>query len=260
MIPKKQIGWSQENSLLWEISKQLDKTITTLHTTGTVITTTTIVPITTTTTTADPCPNCVQGTVNINGQIWDTCNLNVETYRDGTVIPQYTGNNAGWASLTTGAWCYHNNDPANEAIYGKLYNAYALLGIYDAASLADPLLRRTFAPIGKRIPTNTEWSALTTFLGGQAVAGGVIKQAGLCHWETPNTGATNLSGFTALGAGNRSGISGTFGGIKLVGIWWSSTQQSVGLNFNYSVDYSNTTLLQSFATWDWGFSVRCLND
>jgi uncharacterized protein (TIGR02145 family) len=206
------------------------------------------------------CLDCIQTPVTIGTQIWDRCNLNVETYNDGTtLIPQIT-DTTEWANATSGAWCYHNNDPANESTYGKLYNGYAVLGIYDAASLADPGLRKTLAPVGKRIPTNTEWNTLITFLGGDSVAGGKMKEKGRCHWLNPNTGATNESGFTALGAGNRNATNGLFGGFKLVGQWWSATSQSNGLNFNYSVDYSNTNFLQSFATWDWGFSVRCLND
>ena len=68
-------------------------------------------------------------------------------YRDGTPIPQVTDPTA-WANLTTGAWCYYNNDPANGAIYGKLYNWYAVAGIHDAASLNNPSLRKQFAPQG----------------------------------------------------------------------------------------------------------------
>ena len=214
---------------------------------------------TNTPTPTNPCQNCIQVPVEIGTQIWDKCNLNVTTYSDGEPIPQVTGTTE-WTNLTTGAWCHFDNDPANEPIYGKLYNGYALLGIYDAASLANPLLRKTFAPVGKRIPTNTEWNDLRTFLSGQTVAGGKMKEEGLCHWNTPNSGATNESGFTALGAGNRNSTNGLFGGFNLIGIWWSSTPQSSGLNFNYSVEYSNTTLLQSFALWEWGFSVRCLID
>jgi uncharacterized protein (TIGR02145 family) len=228
--------------------------------TNTITPTNTVTPTNTTTPTVtptNPCPNCVQSGVTIGTQIWDRCNLNVATYSDGTPIPEVTGATE-WANLTTGAWCHFDNNPLNEPIYGKLYNGYALLGIYDAASLADPNLRKTLAPVGKSIPTNTEWNDLRTFLGGQTVAGGKMKQEGLCNWNIPNSGATNESGFTGLGAGNRNATNGLFGGFKLVGQWWSSTLQSNGLNFNYSVDYSNTTFAQSFALWEWGFSVRCL--
>ena len=68
--------------------------------------------------------------VTIGTQIWQSTNLDVTTYRDGTPIPQVT-DPTQWANLTTGAWCYYNNDPANGTIYGKLYNWYAVAGIHD---------------------------------------------------------------------------------------------------------------------------------
>jgi uncharacterized protein (TIGR02145 family) len=104
-------------------------------------------------------------TVNIGTQIWTTTNLNVDTYSDGTPIPQVT-NPTAWTNLTTGAWCYYNNDPALGAIYGKLYNWYAAVGIYDAASLADPTLRKNLAPTGYHIPTDPEWTTLTAVGSG----------------------------------------------------------------------------------------------
>ena len=88
------------------------------------------------------CIDCIQAPVTIDTQVWDRCNLNVETYNDGTtLIPQIT-DTTEWANATSGAWCYHNNDPANEFAYGKLYNGYAVAGIYDAASLANPALEK----------------------------------------------------------------------------------------------------------------------
>jgi uncharacterized protein (TIGR02145 family) len=250
MIPRKQIGWSQEENLLWEISKQLDKTITTLHTTG--------IATTTTTTTADPCPDCVQGTVNINGQIWDKCNLNVTTYNDNYPILEVQ-DPTEWAGLTIGAWCHFDNNPLNEPIYGKLYNGYAVLGIYDEASALNPALRKQLAPIGKRIPTDSEWTNLRTFLGGGAVAGGKLKQQGLCHWDFPNLGATDDYGFSSLAGGNRSS-NGLFGGFKLVNNFWTPTVQSGDLLFNYYTEYLTTRLERSFGISKFGFSVRCLND
>lgn len=100
--------------------------------------------------------------ITIGTQIWSNTNLDVTTYRDGTPIPQVTDPTA-WVNLTTGAWCYYNNDPANGAIYGKLYNWYAVAGIHDAASLNDPSLRKQLAPQGWHIPTDAEWTTLTDF-------------------------------------------------------------------------------------------------
>lgn len=95
--------------------------------------------------------------VTICKQVWATKNLDVTTYMDGTPIPQVTDPTA-WANLTTGAWCYYNNLAASNATYGKLYNWYAVAGIYDAASLANPTLRKKLAPTGWHIPTDAEWT------------------------------------------------------------------------------------------------------
>lgn len=159
--------------------------------------------------------------VTICSQVWATKNLDVTTYSDGTPIPQVTDQTA-WVNLTTGAWCYYNNDPTNNAVYGKLYNWYAAAGIYDAASLANPALRKSLAPTGWHIPTDAEWTTLTTCLGGESVAGDALKEAGTTHWASLNIGATNSSGFTGLPGGGRSDTYFTdFGGT---GFWWSSSE------------------------------------
>ena len=117
----------------------------------------------------------------IGTQVWTTQNLNVSTYLDGTPIPNVT-NASTWASLTTGAYCYYNNDSATyAAVYGKLYNWYAVAGIYDASSLSTPSLRKNLAPAGYHIPTHAEWTTLTNYLGGESVAGGKMKEVGTTH-------------------------------------------------------------------------------
>ena len=164
-------------------------------------------------------------------------NLNVSKYSDGTPIPQVT-DSKHWAKLTTGAGCYYHNDPASEAVYGKLYNWYAVAGIYDAASLANPALRKKLAPTGWHVPSDGEWSNLINCLDPNAdggnnfpnIAGVKMKttgtiQSGTGLWESPNTAATtaatNESGFTGLPAGSCS-FKGTFYGVGSIGFWWSS--------------------------------------
>ena len=110
----------------------------------------------------------VYQTVTISNQTWMKSNLNVSHYRNGDVIPQIT-DSSQWANLTTGAWCYYKNDDANGPVYGKMYNWYAV---------NDP---RGLAPVGYHIPNNLEWSNLTTFLGGESIAGG-----GSCIIRTTN--------------------------------------------------------------------------
>jgi uncharacterized protein (TIGR02145 family) len=186
-------------------------------------------------------------------------NLNVSKYSDGTPIPQVT-DPTQWANLTTGAWCYYNNDPANEAVYGKLYNWYAAAGIYDAASAANPALRKKLAPSGWHVPTDPEWTQLTDCLGGDSVAGGKMKSTGTTLWQSPNTAATNESGFSSLPAGYR-GYFGTFGNIGDDGFWWSSSEASIITAWTRYLNYNSSDAGRSSASNKRnGFSVRCLRD
>jgi uncharacterized protein (TIGR02145 family) len=208
-------------------------------------------------------PSATLPNVTIGTQIWTNTNLDVTTYRDGTPIPQVTDPTA-WAGLTTGAWCYYNNDPANGAVYGKLYNWYAVAGIHDAASLNNPSLRKQFAPQGWHIPSDAEWTTLTTFLGGESVAGGKMKSTGTIQassglWASPNAAATNESGFTGLPASYRSYI-GSFLNIGLYGIWWSSSEDSTAGAWYRNLDYINGNATRYSTNKEIGFSVRCIKD
>ena len=195
--------------------------------------------------------------VTICTQIWTTINLDVTTYSDGTPIPQVTDPTA-WGNLTTGAWCYYNNDAANGTTYGKLYNWYAAAGIYDAASLANPALRKKLAPTGYHVPTDAEWTTLTTCLGGETVAGGKMKETGTAHWNSPNTDATNSSGFTGLPGGYRYS-NGTFNGIGYNGSWWGSSELATYAWYRY-LNYSNGFANSGNDYKPTGLSVRCLRD
>jgi len=196
---------------------------------------------------------------NCSNQVWMQKNLNVSKYADGTPIPQVTSP-AAWANLTTGAWCYYNNDAANSATYGKLYNGYAAAGIYDAASLANLTLRKKLAPMGWHLPTNDEWTTLTTCLGGEPVAGGKMKETGTAHWQSPNQDATNSSGFTGLPGGFRSN-NGPFTNIGSNGFWWSSAETNAPYPlFLYLYYYSGNTTGGTNINKALGFSVRCIKD
>lgn len=206
-------------------------------------------------------------TIIIGTQEWTTFNLDVASYRDGTPIPQETDAYT-WNNLTTGAWCYYNNDPANEPIYGKLYNWYAVAGIYDAASLVDPLLRKKLEPIGFHIPSDTEWATLNTYLGPYFTdrAGGKIKQSGNTTtgglWLPPNLGATpgNESGFTALPAGGRSTSGVTFGNLSSYTWWWTSTEFGTNSAKARSVNYNSKWIESDNINNIAGLSVRCIKD
>ena len=194
-------------------------------------------------------------------------NLNVSKYSDGTPIPQVQDATA-WANLTTGAWCYHENNTANGAVYGKLYNWYAVAGIYDAASAINPALRKKLAPTGWHVPTDGEWLSLINCLnpnaalntsGGKMKATGTI-QAGTGLWQEPNTDATNESGFTGLPAGLRYYLDGSFYGIGDSGYWWSSLEGNTTNAWNLYVNHTTANADSNVPDKRSGFSVRCLRD
>jgi uncharacterized protein (TIGR02145 family) len=185
-------------------------------------------------------------TVVIGTQNWMEKNLDVMTYRNGDVIPQVT-DATEWAGLTTGAWCWYNNDPLNGAIYGKLYNWYAV---------TDP---RGLAPQGWHIATDAEWTTLGTLLGGNSVAGGKMKTTGTTRWTSPNTSATNESGFAGLPGGFRY-YSGTFYDVGGYGYWWSATQNNSALAWSRRLNYNDGNPDRLGLDKKNGFSVRCLRD
>jgi uncharacterized protein (TIGR02145 family) len=187
----------------------------------------------------------ISPTVTIGTQVWMTRNLDVATYRNGDTIPEVK-DSAEWANLTTGAWCYYNNDPALGAIYGKLYNH---------AAVVDP---RGLAPAGWHIPGDSyhlyghdpditfdggDWKPLSDYLGGGDVAGSKMRASSL--WNTPNSGVANESGFTALPGGVRD-KDGSFNSIGSSGVWWSGGQREddyVGAGVDFTDKYYVTTVL-----------------
>jgi uncharacterized protein (TIGR02145 family) len=198
---------------------------------------------------------CTFSPINIGSQIWMSVNLSVTSYRNGDIIPQIT-DPIVWAKTTTGAWCYYNNDPANEAIYGKLYNWYAVI---------DP---RGLAPQGWSIPDNSQWNTLFNFLAKEpdyivtSTVGGKMKATGTLRWKEPNNGATNQSGFTGLPGGLRN-YEGYFKNITLEGGWWtSSTAASIDYSGarSYSLYYGNSFLSNSISNLKTGYSIRCIKD
>ncbi len=176
---------------------------------------------------------------------WTTENYSGTTFRNGDPIPEVTGTTA-WANLTTPAWCHYNNDPANDAIYGKLYNWYAI---------NDP---RGFAPDGYRVPTDQDWNNLINCLGGESIAGGKMKSTSAL-WDAPNTGATNESGFNGLPGGYRLN-NGSFIGAELGGIWWGSTEDSSTNSFAYNLGYDYADIFTISQNKKRGFSIRLIKE
>lgn len=195
------------------------------------------------------------GSVKICDQTWMAANLDVSTYRDGTVIPEIT-DPAAWADANYGAWTYYANTTANGTVYGKLYNWFAVNGDSNGDGIKD----KELAPLGWHIPTDAEWNTLVTCLGGADAAGGALKASGTAIWASPNTGATNSSGFTALPGGSRSfDGSFSFDNIKKYGFWWSATGN--GNNAGVRImEYTSGKLYVDLNDKNFGFSVRCVKD
>jgi uncharacterized protein (TIGR02145 family) len=193
------------------------------------------------------------GTVQIGTQVWLLKNLDVEHYRNGDPIPEVK-DSAQWANLTTGAWCYYNNDPVLGAIYGKLYNWYA---VNDSRGLA---------PDGWHIPSYSEWTVLSDYLGGDMVSGGKMKETGSTHWNIPNEGTTNFSNFYALPGGERSSEYNGFWGLGIRCRLWSSTVEEsfsdinkIWLYYKY-LSNDDPYLEGNSRNPTAGFSVRCIKD
>ncbi len=202
--------------------------------------------------------NVYPSVINCN-QTWTSKNLNVSRYRNGDAIPQVT-DPAQWQMLTTGAWCYYNNDPTMGAIYGKLYNWYA---VNDARGLA---------PTGWHVPTDAEWNKLVKCIdpladtvcqdcSQSAKAGGAMKEVGTTRWISPNTGATNSSGFTALPGGyiNSNGSSEYHLGN---GYWWNSNESGSTVAWSRNLNFGSCNEYSGYSGSDktCGLSVRLVKD
>ena len=185
-------------------------------------------------------------TVKFDDQWWMVNNLRVTRYRNGNSIPNVTYGNA-WSNLKTSAYCDYGNRPENAITYGHLYNWYAVNNPRD------------LAPEGWHVPSDAEWQKLVDYLGGSSVAGGKMKEAGMLHWNNPNTGATNESGFSGLPGGYRAN-DGRYISMGYHGSFWSATEDnsSGAWSFYLGYDYSVISLLYSYKPS--GFSVRCVRD
>jgi len=182
--------------------------------------------------------------VTIGTQVWMAENLKTTKYRDGTPITNVTA--ATWSTLTTEAYCDYQNNPSNSAIYGRLYNWYAATD-------------NNICPKGWHVASDADWTTLTNFLGDTSTDGGKLKETGTSHWLSPNTGATNETGFTALPGGYR-GDGGAFVGMGTNGGWWTTTASS-STNAWYRWMYNNLSAINKFNVYKAvGFSIHCVKD
>ena len=194
----------------------------------------------------------VYHTVTIDTQVWLVENLQVTHYNNGDIIPNVT-DSAVWENLKTGACCDYENYPLYSKDYGKLYNWYSVMD------------SRGIAPKGWHVSTYAEWQKLIDYLGGMDVAGGKLKETGTVHWYSPNVGATNESGFTALEGGARQ----SYFFNPYNGWWWTTTddnlywdgQRYVACPWLFQLFFYNTSVSYGYTRFvNWGLSVRCVAD
>lgn len=181
--------------------------------------------------------------VVIDKLVWMVKNLETDTYQNGDPIPNVI---SGWSGLTTGACCYYDNNPEYGAVYGKLYNRYAVVD------------SRNIAPLGWRVATGTDWRSMILYMGGDGVAGGKLKETGFEHWNSPNTGATNQYGFTALPGGSKN-VLGSNGIGSAAWFWFAPGTGPTGNRYSLSSTDTETNDSQSSSLFV-GMSVRCCRD
>jgi uncharacterized protein (TIGR02145 family) len=191
----------------------------------------------------------VYHTVAIGTQIWMAENLRVTHYRNGQPIPNVT-DGARWDSLITGAYCNYNNTPFNDEKYGKLYNWFV---IADTNGIA---------PAGWHVPSAEEWQILIDYLGGNSIAGGKLKERGTHHWNAPNVGASNKSGFSAVPNGYRHS-QGDYWHQGYYGFYWTATWWVDPGPYAYFIQLTNDipeVFTTVFNEKKFGHSIRCIKD
>lgn len=185
--------------------------------------------------------------VHIGTQTWMAENLKTTKYRNGASISYITDNDT-WMNTKAGAWCNYNNEAVNSSKYGHIYNFYTLM---DSRGLAPP---------GWHISNLTEWRTMITLLGDYSEAGGKLKESGTVNWKSPNIGATNLSGFTALPGGYRS-RNGVYTFINGYAYWWSSSTSSDGYSGQaFWINNEYTDIVPLYEPFISGLYIRCVKD
>ncbi len=185
-------------------------------------------------------------TIPIGTQTWMVQNLKTTKYNDGTSIPLVM-DTGSWSNLSTPGYCWQVNDLAYRVTYGLLYNWYTV----NTGKLC---------PKGWHVPSDAEWTKLTDYLGGENIAGGKLKESGFRHWNSPNTGATDESGFKAFPGGIRlNNPDAPFDSLREMGCWWTT---AFGDDWAASrlMFYDNNRVQKAFYPKNQGLSVRCVWD
>jgi uncharacterized protein (TIGR02145 family) len=183
-------------------------------------------------------------TILLEDMIWTVENLKTTKLNDNTPIPLLSKE---WASTAPG-YCYYNNDTALLTTYGALYNWYTVN-------------TNKLCPTGWHVASDADWISLTTFLAGDNIAGGRLKEPGTVHWLSPNTGAgsSDAKDFEALPGGMRE-IDDTFIDITKSGMWWTSTQFDISNAWNRQMNYDASNVIVSHSNKSEGLSVRCIKN
>jgi uncharacterized protein (TIGR02145 family) len=200
----------------------------------------------------------IYNVVTIGNQCWMKTNLKTTRYRNGDSIPGNL-NDTIWGS-GIGAQADYNGDTALTSEYGKLYNFYAVSDL------------RGLCPIGWHVPSDAEWNYLAKTLDYAAdttcisciqstVVGGMMKDTGSAFWQPPNLDATNVTGFTALPGGFRTGGDpSNYFYLSTAGFWWTSRAVTSNSAWTRGIYYDNGYFRRLEADRLNGFSVRCIKD
>lgn len=188
----------------------------------------------------------VYHTVAIGTQVWMVENMKVTHYRNGDPITPGKGNKNLKFPLTSGHYWNYNNDTSMGRIYGHLYDFYA---VADA---------RLIAPPGWHISSDSDWTVLSNYLGADSV-GGKLKEPGFMHWASPNLGATNSTGFTALPGGYRD-TDGSFTQSGYYGYFWTSSEYSSVNGLDRILGFNIAWMMHNSDDKPRGMSVRCVQD
>jgi uncharacterized protein (TIGR02145 family) len=192
----------------------------------------------------------VYHTVTIGTQTWMVENLKTTRYRNGDSIATTYPDTLDISNenFPKYQWAY-SSDESNAASFGRLYTWYAVID------------SRSICPVGWHVPIKAEWDTLTHFLGGEKAAHGKLKEVGTTHWKSPNTDATNASGFTGLPGGGHAAWAGIFSNIGKYGHFWSATEYNTKLAWRWLLSYDGPPKnYKGYCPKEFGWSVRCIKD
>jgi uncharacterized protein (TIGR02145 family) len=199
------------------------------------------------------------GVVRIGNQVWMAENLKTTRYSDGTPIP-FVGPTAAWGALTSTdkAYCYYNIQVGYINLYGMLYTWTAAMN-GATSSTSKPSAVQGICPTGWHLPSDAEFTELESFLGGESITGGKLKETGTKLWKSPNTGASNESGFSGIPGGYRDG-QGVFRDATKNSWWWSTTESTATYAYFANLYYNAPSFVQLTNHKGVGYSVRCVKD